>query len=175
MIGEWTFLGRKMCLLYHQPPNANHTIERGWRGSLNIFLVSALNTKWIKKNFFLWDAAKTVCPSVVSKMTFKQQWSWVYCGGKGAASGTEEQKNWGPGGVGAHQEQHQLVEETVFKNWQGRKKKGQEARKEIRTSTHIFDFLVSYATFWKRAPIWDHFPLGRQCGGRGEEGEEASL
>lgn len=44
--------GGKMCLFYHQPSHANHIIERGWRGSLNTFLVSALNTKWIKKIFF---------------------------------------------------------------------------------------------------------------------------
>lgn len=41
----------------------------------------------------------------------------------------------------------------MFENGQGGEKKGQEARREIRTSVHTFDFLVSQATFYKRAPI----------------------
>lgn len=52
--------GKILCVLYHQPPNVNRTSERGWRGSLNTFLVSSLNTKWIKKKKFFSprDAAK---------------------------------------------------------------------------------------------------------------------
>lgn len=90
------FWGQTLCLFYHQPPNVNHTSERGWRGSLNTFLVSALNTKWIKI-FFPWDVTKTACPSVVSKMTFSSNEAECI-GGRHAVAGTK-QKSWGLGGA----------------------------------------------------------------------------
>lgn len=58
--------------------------------------MSALNTKWITKNFPEM-LQKTACPSAVSKLTFKQHWSWVYLGGGAAVAGTEEQKSWWQG------------------------------------------------------------------------------
>lgn len=92
MIGEWTFLAENAVLVISPPPNVNHTSERGWRGSLNTFLVSALNTKWIKKKFPR-DATKTACPSVVSKMTFSSNEAESVVGREAVAG--PEQKSWG--------------------------------------------------------------------------------
>lgn len=60
--------------------------------SLNTFLMSVLNTKWIK-TIVPQDAAKTACPSVVSQMTFKQ----LSVLGREAGAGTRAGQL-GPGG-----------------------------------------------------------------------------
>lgn len=157
--------GGECCACYNQPPNVNHTIDGGWQGSLNTFLLSALNTKWITKNF----------PEMLQKqhvLLLFQNWH---------LSSTEAECTWWGGGSGwdrrtkelvagkgrVCQGQHRLVEGTVFKNWKGGKKKVQEARREIRTNMHELDFLASQAKFCKRAPIWDHLPLMWQWWERG--------
>ena len=94
--------GKMLCMLNHQLPNVNRTTERGWRGSLNTFLVSSLSTKWIKKKIFSpQDAAKISMSFCCFKNDILSSSDADCTGvGAGAVAGMYGQKNWGSGGVG---------------------------------------------------------------------------
>lgn len=96
----------------------------------------------------------------------------VEAGGSGRDQRTKEL---GTRRGGVYQGQLRLVQGTVFKTEQEGKTKGREARREIRTGMHERDFPVSQAIFCKRAPIWDHPPLGTQWWGEEREGASLSL
>lgn len=111
---------------------------------------------------------KTACPSVVSKMTFQQQWSWVSRGGRGGEAGTEEQKSWGPGGVGYTRESRGRWRYPCLKidKEEKRKARGPGEKPGPVCISLAFQSLKQH---FGKGPIWDYPPLGRRWWG-GEEG-----
>lgn len=100
-MGEGALLGEVHGSFYPHLPHENHTSGRGWQGSLN----SCECSEHQMEQRFSQDAARTACPSVVSQVTFKQQWSRPY--GEGGQWQDQEQRRTGVSGEGQERDKGQ--------------------------------------------------------------------